>query len=121
MENGLGEAFSNVSLVGSLDQLVSVLLVWDDTSTPGDLRTTTVPAGVKTQHGLLKTVNSVFKLRSPAADILCRNTRLLKALKTYFLFQLLTTSNEILHQHTFKEKNKAFSTNLKFVGFGLKR
>lgn len=42
MENGLGQAFSDVSLVLSLAQPVSVLLVWDNASTPGDLQTSVV-------------------------------------------------------------------------------
>lgn len=40
VENGLGQAFTNMSLMGSLDQLVSVLFVWNNTPTPGDLTTT---------------------------------------------------------------------------------
>lgn len=37
VENGLSQTFSDVSLLGSLDQLVSVLLVWNNPPTPGDL------------------------------------------------------------------------------------
>lgn len=40
VEDGLGQAFPDVSLVGSLDQRVSVLLVRNDAPAPGDLRTT---------------------------------------------------------------------------------
>lgn len=69
VENGLGQAFSNVSLVGSLHQLVSVLLLWNDTATPGDLMTTTVSAG----FSLLRFLRVVFKLRLPTADTLCGN------------------------------------------------
>lgn len=42
VENGLGQAFSDVSLVLSLGQPVSVLLVWDNASTPGDLQASVV-------------------------------------------------------------------------------
>lgn len=42
VEDGLGQAFSNMSLVGSLEQLVSVLFVWNNTATPGDLKKTKV-------------------------------------------------------------------------------
>lgn len=38
VEDGLGQAFSDVSLVLSLGQPVSVLLVRDNASAPGDLR-----------------------------------------------------------------------------------
>lgn len=40
VEDGLGQAFSDVSVVRSLDQLVSVLLVWNNAPTPCDLKTT---------------------------------------------------------------------------------
>lgn len=39
VENGLGEAFVDVSLLSLLDQLVSVLFVWDDTPAASDLET----------------------------------------------------------------------------------
>lgn len=42
VENGLGQAFSDVSLVLSLGQPVSVLLVLDNASTPGDLQASVV-------------------------------------------------------------------------------
>lgn len=44
VENGLSQAFSHMSLMGPLDQLVSVLLVWNNTPAPGDLVTTMVPS-----------------------------------------------------------------------------
>lgn len=39
VENGLGETFVDVSLLSLLDQLVSVLFVWDDTPAASDLET----------------------------------------------------------------------------------
>lgn len=42
VENGLGQAFSDVSLVLPLAQPVSVLLVWNDASAPGDLQAAAV-------------------------------------------------------------------------------
>lgn len=54
VENRLGQAFSNVSLVVPVDQLVSVLLVWNDAPTPADLRTATVSAGFKPRFGSLE-------------------------------------------------------------------
>lgn len=42
VENGLGQAFSDVSLVLSLAQPVSVLLVWHNASAPGDLQAAAV-------------------------------------------------------------------------------
>lgn len=38
VENGLGQAFSDVSLVLPLTQPVSVLLVWNNATAPGDLQ-----------------------------------------------------------------------------------
>jgi len=63
VENGLGQAFTHMSLVGSLDQLVPVLFVWNNTPTPADLITTTVSA-VFNQYAFLRKDNNIFKLRS---------------------------------------------------------
>ncbi|TNN69226.1 hypothetical protein EYF80_020543 [Liparis tanakae] len=54
VENRLGQAFSNVPLVVPVDQLVSVLLVWNDTPTPADLRTATVSAGFEPRCLLIR-------------------------------------------------------------------
>lgn len=37
VENGLGQTLPHMSLMGSVDQLQPVLLVWDDAAAPGDL------------------------------------------------------------------------------------